>query len=404
MARARRKSRLVPALLLASTMALSLAVVQQPTAGAELRERPDRTWMANGKVFALARAGNMLLIGGRFSKLLPPRGSAASPIAVRNLAALDIDTGRPLAFAPQVAGPDAEVRALAVADGRLYVGGMFSTLAGSAAKNIGAVRLADASRVASFSPAMHGPVYALLASTSRLYAGGAFGRVDSAPRAKLAAWDMPAGGLSKEWRPQTASGAVRDLEFDVSKSSIFIAGAFSAMTQEGTDFKRTTLAKADAGDGRLLPWSPRRVVGDPQTAWAVDATRRRLHGGFGRGSNYAASFRSGGPTGDRTWRFPVTGNVQTVELSAGGSRLYVGGHFGLNGRSQRLCGTQVRGLLAVNPSTGTPQCRWLPRIAPFDHNYNGPWAMIETGRGLWVAGGFTTIGGREQRNIARFPK
>lgn len=358
--------------------------------------------MTDGKVFALVRAGNMLVIGGRFTKLLPPRGSDAAPIAVHNLAALDIETGRPLPFAPQVSGTDAEVRALAIADGRLYVGGSFSGLASSAAKNIGAVRIVDGSRVGSFSPAVRGPVYALLASAERLYAGGAFGQVDGVPRAKLAAWDMPAGDLSQIWRPQTTSGAVRDLEFDASEGSIFIAGAFDAMTQGGTDFKRRTLAKVDAVSGHLRDWTPTGVIADPQTAWAITTTRSRVHGGFGRGANYAASFRANGTVGDRVWRFAATGNVQVVELSADGSRLYLGGHFGLNGRRQPLCGTDVRGLVAVDPDTGTPRCAWLPRLAPFDHNYNGPWAIIATRSGLWVGGGWQKIGGREQQNIAHF--
>ena len=111
---------------------------------------------------------------------------------------------------------------------------------------------------------------------------------------------------------------------------------------------------------------------------------------------------SGGAVGDRVWRFAVTGNVQAVELSGDGSRLYLGGHFGLNGRRQRLCGTEIRGLLAVDPVTGAPRCQWLPRLAPFENNYHGPWALIATQGGLWVGGGWQKIGGEEQRNIAHF--
>ncbi len=387
---------------LAGSLALSTIGAFRSSAIAALRERPDRTWMTDGKVFALVRAGNMLILGGRFNKLLPPRGSAEASIAVTNLAALDIDTGRPLPFAPQVGGVAAEVRALTIADGRLYVGGSFSSLGGSAAGNVGAIRIADSSRITSFSPVVRGPVYALAASADRLYAGGAFGRVDGAPRARLVAWDMPAGHLSKSWRPQTTSGAVRDLELDASGTSVFIAGAFDAMAQAGTDFERRTLAKVDAGNGRLRDWRPDGVIGDPQTAWAVDVTHRRVHGGFGRGPNYAASFEAGGAIGNRIWRFAATGNVQTVELSDDASRLYVGGHFGLNGRRQSLCGGEARGLVALDPDTGAPMCTWLPQLEPSDHNYHGPWAMVVTRGGLWVAGGWLTIAGLEQRNIARF--
>ncbi len=387
---------------LAVALALSTIGTYSSSALAALRERPDRTWMTDGKVFALVRVGNMLILGGRFTELLPPRGSAEPPVAVSNLAALDIETGRPLQFAPKVGGADAEVRALAIADGRLYVGGSFSSLGGSAAGNIGAIRIADSSRISSFKPAIRGSVYALVATVDRLYAGGAFGRVDGAPRARLAAWDMPAGDLSPSWRPQTSSGAVRDLELDASGTSVFIAGAFDAMAQAGTDFERRTLAKVDAGNGRLLDWRPDGVIGDPQTAWAIDVTRRRVHGGFGRGPNYAASFEAGGAVGNRIWRSAATGNVQAVELSDDGSRLFVGGHFGLNGRRQPVCGSEARGLMALDPDTGAPICTWLPRLAPFEHNYHGPWAMVVTRGGLWVAGGWLKIDGLEQRNIARF--
>lgn len=391
------------AVLACACFCIVLGTVAVPAAAA-LRERPARTWMTDGKVFALVRTGNMLIIGGRFAKLLPPRGSDVAPIAVTNLAALDAVTGEPLPFSPRVSGPDAQVRALAVADGRLYVGGSFSRLGGSVAQNIGAVRLADGGRVGSFAPSVRGPVYALLANAQRLYAGGAFGRVDGAPRGKLAAWEMPGGALSTTWRPKTTSGAVRDLEFDASRGSIFIAGAFSAMSQGGSQFQRRTLAKVDAANGRLRGWKPAKIVGDPQTAWALDATRRDLHGGFGRGANYAASFRARGRTGDRRWRYATTGNVQSVELSIDGSRLFVGGHFGLNGRPQRVCGRQVRGLLTVDPRTGAPKCSWVPRLAPFQRNFQGVWAAVVMPGGLWVSGGWRSIGGLEQRNLAFFPR
>ena len=373
-------------------------------ASANLRERAARTWMTNGKVFALVRAGDMLILGGRFSKLLPPSGSDASPITVSNVAALDIATGQPLAFSPPVTGDGAQVRALAVADGRLYIGGSFARLGGTAAGNIGAVRLSDATRIGSFAPHVRGRVLSLLATSDRLYAGGAFGRVDGVPRAKLAAWEMPNGALSNVWHPQTASGSVHDLAFDGSRASIIVAGAFSAMTEAGRDLPRRTLAKVDAIDGRVRAWRPDGIIGDPQTAWSVHVTKRAVHGGFGRGPNYAASFQVSGRVGERRWRFATTGNVQTVELSPDGSRLFIGGHFGLNGRPTMACGTSVRGLVALDPRTGAPKCSWLPRLAPFQTNYQGVWSSIVTPDGLWVGGGWRTIGGREQRNIAFFPR
>jgi len=82
--------------VVAAALVVSLVSLFPPTVSAAPRARADRTWMANGRVHALVRAGNMLLIGGRFTKLLPPRGSRKKPVNVDNLAAIDLSTGKPV--------------------------------------------------------------------------------------------------------------------------------------------------------------------------------------------------------------------------------------------------------------------------------------------------------------------
>ncbi len=378
----------------------TVATVADPS----IRERPDRTWMVAGTVFGMARAGGTLYIGGSFSELIPPRGSGASPIRVHNLAALDLATGDPVrSWRPRVSGPDAVVDALEVADGRVYVGGTFDGLAGVPRQNLGAVTTVDGDAVKGFAPSVSGSVYALLATERSLYAGGAFGSVDGASRAKLAAWRLRSGELSRAWHPRAIDGAVRDLELARDGRSIFVAGAFSGMVQDGRTFTRESLAKVGARNGVLRDWhTPVGKVGSPQTAWSVEVAGDRLHGGFGRGPNFAASFRAVGDVGTRIWRYALPGNVQTVELSRDGSRLFLGGHFGLAVLDDRECGQDLRGLISVDPATGEPMCDWIPQLAPFDSNFEGPWTMTAVGGDLWVGGGWRTIDGVEQRGLARF--
>jgi hypothetical protein len=382
-----------------------LATLAGPSrsASATPRKRPDRTWMTSGKVYALARAGDTILIGGEFNKLLPPRGSGKKPIKVMNLAAIDISSGTPVrSWRPRVMGTEAVVRALAVSGGTVYVGGQFDSLAGADVQNMGAVQLSDGNAVAGFAPAISGTIYTLLASPDRLYAGGAFGKVDGAGRLKLAAWDLPSRDLTSEWRPRAVGGSVRDMTFDASGNSIFLGGAFNEMAQAGSTFPRESVSKVDAQTGALRTWAiPEGKVGKPQVAWSLESTASRLHGGFGRGPNFAASFKSDGNVGTRFWRLRLVGNVQTVELSPNGKRLFLGGHFGTAELQQRKCGRPLRGLISVRPSTGKVFCDWIPRLEPFGANYNGPWAMLAIGKRLWVGGGFVKIGGVEQRNLAR---
>jgi hypothetical protein len=393
----RRLCSFVLALLAASTL-----ISAQSGAGAS--ERADRTWMVNGKVFALARHNGRLYIGGRFSELQPPRGSGESPVPAWNLAAIDLASGQPVrGWRPRVTGDNAAVHALAIRAGTVYVGGRFEGLAGASRESLGAVTLAGGDAVGGFAPEVKGRVFALLASPDRLFAGGAFGRVDGRSRAKLAAWNLPSRSLTQAWRPRAVGGAVRDLAFEQGQGAVFVAGAFDSMAQGGTTFSRESVAKVDAGSGSLRAWKiPDGLVGDPQTAWDVMATSTRLHGGFGRGPNFAASFDISGNVGSRAWRYGVVGNVQAVELSPGGSRLYLGGHFGLGGLQQTQCGKNLRGLISVDPDTGTPFCDWIPQLAPFGGNFHGPWALEAVGSHVWVGGGWGKVDGLRQRNLARF--
>lgn len=400
---------LVTSLLLASALhALTVGATSVLAASAgsaqRIREHPDRTWMVAGKVFALVRSGGVLYLGGRFTELLPPRGSDASAIPAWNLAAIDLSSGDPIAgWRPQVTGSSAVVHALAVTGDRVVVAGSFDSLAGSPAANLGAVTAQGGDRVAGFAPQVAGRVYALEATTDLLYAGGAFGKVDGRSRSKLAAWSLPSGQLSRDWRPRAVGGAVRDLELAPRGRALFVAGAFPQMAQGGTTFWRESVAKVDATDGSLAPWhtEPGRI-GVPQTAWSVEARGRRLHGGFGRGPNFAASFDGVGDEGSRIWRYAVPGNVQTVELSPDGSRLFLGGHFGLGAGDGRACGEDLRGLVSVDPATGEPFCDWIPQLAPFVDNFDGPWVMLAVGDELWVGGGWGKVDGVPQRGLARF--
>jgi len=385
--------------------------VSVPTALGAPSAAPDTTWMVNGKVYAMALSADRstLFIGGKFTRLLPPPGGTSDVVAAHNLAAVDAATGVPVpSWSVSVTGDTSFVRALAVQDGVLYVGGRFTAVNGHPRHNVASVDLSTRA-VGAFAPHVgaqpKNAVYSLVASSDRLYVGGAFGRVDGLSRAKLAAFELPSGSLSSAWKPRVKSGAVRDLEFDASGTSVFAAGAFDSVAQSGQTIRRESLARFDAATGRLRAWSvPNGVIGAPQTGWDITVTASTIYGGFGRGPNFAAAFAlDQGDTGTLRWRANYVGNVQTVLLSADGSRLFIGGHMGLGRLQQTVCGSiPLRGLLSLNPTDGARFCDWVPQLAPYGHNYNGPWTMLQRDQKLWVGGGWTTIDGVKHRNIARF--
>jgi hypothetical protein len=412
--------------VLVAVAASAIGVALPAHAVTATRETPDRTWNTNGTVFdtELSEDGSTLYIGGKFTRVREnPPGVAGRSFAVNSVAAIDVATGEAIStWNPKVTGGNAKVRALEVEGGKVFIGGNFTAVGGQPRQNLAAV---DATNGAldPFAPAVTAAstqtpwVYALLADGSKLYAGGTFSNVNGRQRAKLAAFDItPTGGaLDPAWRPRASGYNVRELEFDDAGTSIFVAGRFNSLTgSDGVSGQRESVARVYTDTGNLHPWAiPLGTVGNPQVGFdlTVSADGNRLYGGFGLGPNFLAAYRlDNGNTGSRVWQFNTVGNVQTVELSPDGTRLFFGGHFGTNRLEQTVCGgtRALSGLASANPATGAIYCDWIPQLAPSTDNGDGAWDMTDTGEALWVGGRFTEVTGGippmtvAQPNIARF--
>jgi hypothetical protein len=393
---------------------LAAVIVIQAILGASpalaLSETPDNTYMTNGKVFATALSGDgkVLYIGGEFTKVQQRSGSG---FPVKNVAAINVRTGAAIrTWRPEVSGRDAVVRSLAVKNGKVFIGGNFTSVEGKPRKNLAAVGAYTKVVVLSpFAPQVGSEtsyVYALEAGDRKLYAGGGFSEVNGAPRKNLAAFSLETGALVRHWKPKATkaptckdpmcSHKVRALELGSARRSIFVGGSFSHLTgTNGRGAPRKSVGRLYTATGNLHSWKvPSWTINAPQTAWDLTATRTRLYGGFGARLNFLAAFRlDKGNSGARIWRLSTKGNVQSVALTRDHSRLLFGGHFGINAYGQRVCnGKPLRGLASVNPATGKIYCGWIPSL---DQNrrpsYEGAWALITTPSYLWVGGGFIGV-------------
>ena len=393
---------------------LAAGMVIQAILGASpalaLSERPDDTYMTNGKVYAtaLSRDGNVLYIGGEFTRVGQKSGSS---FTVKNVAAINVKTGAAIrTWRPEVTGHEAVVRALAVKNGKVYIGGNFTSVEGKPRKNLAAVGAYTKAVVLSpFAPQVGDDtsyVFALEAGDRKLYAGGGFSKVNGAPRKNLAAFSLETGALDRHWKPRATraptckdpkcSHKVRTLELGSSGKSIFVGGPFRYVTgTHGRRGPRQSVARFYTATGNLHPWKiPSWTIQAPQTAWDLTATRTRLYGGFGARLNFVAAFRlDKGNSGSRIWRLATVGNVQSVALTRDRSRLFFGGHFGINPYGQRVCnGKPLRGLASVNPATGKIYCGWIPSLDQRRRpSYEGAWTLITTPSYLWVGGGFIGV-------------
>jgi len=194
----------------------ALAGIVTP-ASAAFSDTPDPTWMTNGQVYAIAQSDSTVYIGGKFTSIRACRPGVACPngtVSVLNVAAIDANTGVAVkTFKPQIEGDGANVYALAVLGGKLFIGGKFTSVNGTPRLNLAAVDLAtgalDPGVNAQIGIDTTDRIRGMVASGNRVYAAGYFTTVNGLPRKHLAAFDA-AGTLDPAWKPRT-SGLARTL-------------------------------------------------------------------------------------------------------------------------------------------------------------------------------------------------
>jgi len=385
---------IVSLLVLAFTLAPALAATGTP----------DNTWMTNGTVFALVRAGSYVYAGGQFTKESQnPPGQAGEKFASVGIARFDAVTGAVdkswKVTVTNADGSRATVRAIAIAGGNVFFGGTFDRVNGEVRSNIAAVSETDGS-LASFAPVMNNNVMSMISNGSTVYVGGAFTTVDGFGRSRLAAFNT-SGTLLNTWRPR-ASALVRSVILDCTGTKVYAGGRFlSASGTSGALQPRDSIALFDGSTGALEPWATRDAdIGNGANAYdlAVSCARPELFAGIG-GTNFLYAFDTSDDDGQALWIRQSAGNVQTVAVTDRGTadpaddRVLFGGHFGGGV-------TYPSGACSVpKPKTarfgfatldGGCDLSWWPN---FEGKFYGPWDILVTDNGhtAWVGGQYTQV-------------
>jgi hypothetical protein len=388
-----------------AAVVLGLIAMGAPSASATLSVTPDPTWMTNGIVYAIVRSGDRIYIGGRFTSVrsCPPGQScgAGNTTKVDNVAALDATTGAAIkTWKPAVTGdgtPVTTVYALAASGGKVFIGGDFDQVDGVARTNFAAVDATTGALDAGVDSAVGTPgskgIRALVATGSRVYAGGYFTTVDDLARIHVASFDV-AGNLDSSWRPRV-KGTVKSLAFDCTASTIFVGGTFAQASGTGQPFvAREDVARFDVTTGAIHAWAiPAEDL--PNSVPVLDMAARcdRIFLGIG-GSNWLYAVDLTDDVGNALWLYKTGGNVQTVAIF--GNRVVFGGHFS---QVQLPSGERVpRTRFGAADFDGNLD-PWAPT---FDGQFYGPWDILATGNQLWVGGRWTSVSGVPQYNLARF--
>jgi beta-propeller uncharacterized protein DUF5122 len=294
--------------------ALSAALAVQPMASATVTPSPMRSASFDGTVYATARSGSVIFVGGSFTHATDSTGTHTR----RNLAAVSASTGRLLPWSPST---NSTVYALTVSKGRVYAGGSFTRTNGVPVARLVQLYASSGRLVPGFRPRVDYRIRALALSPSTLYAGGRFTHANGRPRAHLAAFSRSTGAL-RSWAP-SADKSVRVLRRR--GAQLFVGGAFNHINGVAHTNKVAAVSLGRGSVYRSFRSPVRYLVTD------IRLTRTRVFlAKAGPGGAVVAAGNKGGVA----WGRSFDGDVDALTILDG--VIYAGGHFGYRCRTNRV--------------------------------------------------------------------
>jgi hypothetical protein len=357
-------------LSIALALLLGGLVASAPRADAQVVD--STLWSVDGTVYAMARDGNTLYVGGSFSR--------AASGEMGNLIPVDATTGDAPADFPKT---DGSVSVVAPdGDGGWFVGGTFTTIGGATRANVARIN-ADLS-IASWNPGTDGTVTFIKRSGANVYLSGGFTTVGGQARAQFAAVDAATGVTTAFSAALNAPyGRVNALEEKA--DTVFVGGGFSTIG----GVSRTGLAAVNRLTGALLGWTPN----SNGTVCALRQYGGMLYvagwfnsiGGASRQSLACLDPNTALATAWTANTNSSSAAVRTLDLS--GSILYIGGDFtSIGGQSRNY-------IAAYNLSTGAI-LSWNPNAG------YSVYQVAARGPLVYVGGYFQTVGGQPHRYAA----
>jgi len=328
-------------------------------------------WMVNtgGRVNDMVKDGNILYIGGSFSKLGRNTGCLAN---------LSLSDGQMGSLLPNIS-PGSILSTVSDGNGGWFVGGTFSIVNGSTFTNLIHIK-PDGKLNTAFNPAPNGAVRAMVVRNGKLYIAGSFNSIASQSRISLAEMDI-ASGLITAWNPGV-NNTVYCLA--LSGNKLYMGGAFTNVNGQG----RARAAGIDLATGVITAWNPGINNGVVNTLM-LHGDKVYLGGTFStinsvtRNRIASVDTLTGALSG---WNPDANNSVNVLVPS--GSRVYVGGSF------TSIGSFGINRLAAIDTGTGVGEA-WNP-------NPDGPVnAILLKDSLVYAGGGFANIGGLAQKYLAR---
>jgi uncharacterized delta-60 repeat protein len=341
---------------------------------------------ANNTVSALAiQADGKVLVGGFFTTLAPNGGAAVTP---NRIARLERDGRVDRTLDPGVVGT---WYAMAFQpDGKILIGGLFSSIAGTGRTNIARLNT-DGTLDTTFNPNANGQVICIVVQADgKILVGGDFTVIGGQGRHNIARLDGTTG-LADSFEPD-ANDVV--LTVAVQPDGRILAGGFFSGFNSIGGKLRNGIARLDPTNGLADSFDPN--ANNALGTLALQPDGKILAGGSfssigGQTRNRVA--RLDGTTGladsfDPNANTNVGSSVLEIALQMDG-KVLVGGIF------TNIGGLPRTNIARLDPTTGLADS--------FDPNANnGPFTIVAQADGKIVVGGaFVGIGGQTRGGLAR---
>jgi trimeric autotransporter adhesin len=349
-------------------------------AGLALASVPDTcrqaTWVANGEVDAIALAGNVVYIGGQFTKVGPYTGYGVPISTTSGLCAPTF---------PKINGGNIVHAVCDDGHGGWFVGGDFTEVNGKKQSGLAHV-LSDGTLDDNWKPDPNDEVFSLARSGATVYVGGFFTSIGGKPRNHVAALDAATGNPT-DWDPNAAPALSYITSFAVSGTTVYVGGTFISIGGQ----TRRHIAALDAVTGLATAWNPgafNKYASGAVECLAVNGSTVYAGGCFdtigGQPRNCIAAVDSA--TGNAIAWDPNASGAYVSSLLASGTTLYIGGWFNTIGGQPR------NNIAALDMATGLATA-WNPDA---DGNVS---ALSLNGATLYAGGGFYTVGGKSHGHI-----
>lgn len=375
----------------------------------------------DGRVHTIVQVGTRMIAGGEFTQVRA--SGSTTTVARQNIFAFDATTGAiDTSFVPVV---DGRVEAIAIAPDNqsVYITGSFNTVNGVRSKSVERIDVTTGASVAGFTvPPMNGVVRDTALHNGRLFIGGQFTTLGGVTRPALATLNPQTGALDG-YLDLGVSGvhnggatSVAKLDIAPDGSRMVLIGNFNAVGGQ----QRNQIATADlaAGTATLSDWSTTRyqpacaagafdtymrdVDISPDSSFFVVATTGAPFGGTLCDTAARWELKRSGPEQQPSWVDSSGGDTLTaVEIV--GPIVYVGGHQRwmnnpFAGDSAGPGAVSRPGLVALDPVNGLP-FSWNPGrdrgVAVYD--------FLATPTGLWFTSDTRRVAGELRERLAFFP-